>query len=286
MLPYQIFYRVAFLVTALVHLRFNNLIETFVAIVVICLSNSRQPIFQSILRLHSVVLICFVLAFCFNTVSARPGQRVLQGEFQILNVRATFSRIHKCAQWWLTVLQFDDIETPDGFGNIPLSYNGFVFNDFYAFKPSHPRLDGIISAYDLNCAVSRPNALYGAASASPLVKPQDRQGTPGERPSIWLYNSSETFTVHALKIKPLDMPIGSVTINLQGFRSNDSDATLTWKVDFPADFHDVLDVRVEKFTRKTWDGLSKLEMWAVFHLDDVTMEDWEFCVDDIELEVG
>ncbi|EXJ69413.1 uncharacterized protein A1O5_07449 [Cladophialophora psammophila CBS 110553] len=266
MLLYQIFYRVAFLVTALLHLWFNDLIKTFIAIVVICLSNSRQPIFQSILRLHSVVLICFVLAFCFNTVSAHPEQRVLEEGFQILN--------------------FDDIETPDGFGDIPPSYHGFVLNDFYAFKPSHPRLDGVISAYDLNCAVSRPNALYGAATARPLVKPHGRQSTPGERPSIWLYNSSETFTVHALKIKPLDMPIGSVTINLQGFRSNDSDDTLTWKVDFPAGFHDVLHVRVEKFTRKTWNGLGKLEMWAVFHLDDVIMEDWEFCVDDIELEVG
>ena len=85
MVLYQIFYRVAFLVTAFIHLWFNDIIRAFVKTVVLCLSSARQPIIQSIVRLHSVVLVCFVLAFCFNSVSAE--QVALEADHKILNVR-------------------------------------------------------------------------------------------------------------------------------------------------------------------------------------------------------
>ncbi|KIW22552.1 uncharacterized protein PV07_12429 [Cladophialophora immunda] len=266
MVLYQVFYHVSFLVTALIHIWFNNLINTLIMLVVTCLSNPRQPIFQSILRLHSVVLVCFVLAFCFDTVSAQPQQTALKGGYQVLN--------------------FDEIDTPDGFGNITNPYKGFVFTDFYAFKPSHSSFDGIISSYDLNCAVSKPNALYGAANDDLWNSKQDYEATQRERPSIYPHNPSETFTVHALKIKPLNMPVGFVTINLRGLRSHNPGDIMSWSVDFPAGFHDVLDVQVETFTGKTWMGLTRLEIWADFHFDNIKMEDWEFCLDDIELELG
>ncbi|OAL30615.1 hypothetical protein AYO20_08702 [Fonsecaea nubica] len=190
-----------------------------------------------------------------------------------------------CARWWLTVWQFDEIKTPDGFAEMIPPYKGFVFNDFYAFKPSHSSLEGIISANDLNCAVSKPNALYGAARARLSNSQQGSMNLLDQRPSIYLYNSTETFTLHALKIKPLDMPVGSVAISLQGFRLNE-DSTFSWSVDFPAGFHDVLNVQVEKFTGKTWEGLTRLEMWAEFHFQNIKWKDWEFCVDDIDLEIG
>ncbi|KIX96134.1 uncharacterized protein Z520_07912 [Fonsecaea multimorphosa CBS 102226] len=214
MFGYRAFYYVSFLVTALMHLYFSDLISTFAMIV------------------------------------------------------------------------FDEIETPGGFGNIARPYKGLVFNDFYAFKPSHPRLDGVISSYDLNCAVSKPNALYGAANPDTLDDQGGYRATPGERPSICPYTSSESFSVHALKIKPLDMPVGSVTINLQGFRGRKAEDTLSWSVAFPAGFHDVLHIRVEKFTGRTWEGLTRLEVWADFQFENIRMEDWEFCIDDLEFELG
>ncbi|OAP55233.1 hypothetical protein AYL99_10206 [Fonsecaea erecta] len=182
-------------------------------------------------------------------------------------------------------MSFDDIETTNGFGYITRPYKGFVFNDFYAFKPSHPKFTGVISSYDLNCAVSKPNALYGAACASAAVSQRGHMVPQGKRPSVCSDNSTKTFTVHALKIKPLDLPVGSATINLQGLRSNNPEATLSWGVDFPAGYHDVLYVRVEEFTGEIWNGLTRLEIWADFHFDNIRMDDWEFCVDDIELEL-
>jgi len=250
MVLYQLFYRVAFLVTAFIHLWFNDLVQAFINIVVLCLSSSKQPIIHSILRLHSVVLTCFVLAFCFNAVSAE--QAILGAEHDPLN--------------------FDDIATPDGFGNVPTPYHGLIFTGFSAFKPSHPSLDDVISTNDLNCAVSKPNALYGTKVSS-------------DPPSIQAHNMSQTFSLHRLKIKPLDLPIGFVTIHLQGFATNETLPPLTWNVDFPAGFHDILDVRVKEFTKKKWEGLTRLEMWAEFHYGRTVMKDWELCVDDIQIEL-
>src|ERR1700744_1616141 len=87
MAAYHIFYRVAFVVTGFIHLYFNDLTRVAFTIAVLCLSDSKRPIVQSILRLHSVVLACFMLAFCFHTVSAYPYQSLLGGSGNILNAR-------------------------------------------------------------------------------------------------------------------------------------------------------------------------------------------------------
>ncbi len=142
----------------------------------------------------------------------------------------------------------------------------------YAFTPSHPDLKGIISANDLNCAVSRPNALYGSKVAK-------------MNPSVEIYNSTKTFALKSLRIKPLDFPLGSVTINLSGRPSNTSQDLLKWSVDFPTGYHDVLDVRLHEFSKVAWTGLTRFEIWAEFRYNDVVMDDWEFCIDDLEVEV-
>lgn len=82
----QIFGRVAFVVTAFIHLYFNDLIRAAAAVAAMCLSDSKRPIIQSILRLHSVVMVCFVLGFCFNSVSAQPEQVRLEAHGDIIHV--------------------------------------------------------------------------------------------------------------------------------------------------------------------------------------------------------
>jgi hypothetical protein len=268
MILYQIFYRIAFIVTGFLHLYFNDLIKAALMAAMMCLSDSKRPIVQSILRLHSVVLAAFMLAFCFNTASAYPSQTTLAENRDVLN--ASFMN-------WLSKItadpeQFDDIETRNGFADVPTGYHGLTFNDLFAFQPTHPNLEKTISLNDLNCAVSKPNALYG----SKVNK---------ESPSIQAHDPSRKFTVHSLKIKPLDLPVGFVTINLRAFPSNSSEDTLIWNVDFPAGFHDVLVVRIEEFSKARWAGLTKLEMWATFYFNNVEMDDWEFCVDDLDIEV-
>ncbi|EXJ77208.1 hypothetical protein A1O3_10366 [Capronia epimyces CBS 606.96] len=193
-----------------------------------------------------------------------------------------------------TLWQFDHIKTPDGFGTIPTPYHAFVFNGFYAFDPSHPLLEGIISLEDLNCAVSQPNALYGTRDNFKSIlsgRPASGTGTGTDtdrKPSIQPSNSTHTFTIHRLKLKPLNMPLGSATVYLQGSRRSskvrDADEVLNWSVDFPAGFHDVLDVRVREFSGKTWDRLEVLYVWADFHYNEVIL-DWEFCLDDMEVEI-
>ena len=268
MILYQVFYRIAFFVTAFIHLWFNDIVGAFVRVVVLCLSSARQPIMQSILRLHSVVLTCFVLAFCFNTISAE--QAILEAGRKVLNVSRLPSQQNGRSS--LTREQFDDVQTPDGFAKLKTQYNELLFDEFFVFKPSHPTLHGTISVHDLNCAVSKPNALYG----SKITK---------DHPSIRAYDKSRAFTLHGLKIKPLNLPVGFVTISVQGFPSNNTLPRLTWNVDFPAGFHDVFDVRIEEFTKTPWEKLARLEVWADFHYGETVMDDWEFCIDDLEIEL-
>ncbi|KAK5268683.1 hypothetical protein LTR96_006390 [Exophiala xenobiotica] len=256
MVFYQIFHCIATLAAAFIHMYWNELVKTILMAIVSCLSNPREPLSRSMVKLHSLVLICFVFGLCFNAVSASSEQALLPKGSSILT--------------------FDDIDTPDGFGNISAPYNGLFFDGFYAFDPSDASLKGIIYEKDLNCAVSKPNALYGTRDNFELNTRVER------RPSIRHKNDDSTFTLHALKIKPLDMPLGLVTISLQGFRSG---TTLNWDVDFPAGFHNVLDVRLEEFSGQVWDGLERLEIWADFQYNDVSM-DWEFCVDNIEVELA
>ena len=82
----EILYRVAFIVTGFIHLYFNDLIRGALMVATLCLSDSKRSIVQSILRLHSVVLVGFMLAFCFGTVSAYPNQMRLGGSRDTLSV--------------------------------------------------------------------------------------------------------------------------------------------------------------------------------------------------------
>jgi hypothetical protein len=252
--------------------------------VVSCVPNSREPVVRSIRRLHALILIHLVIGIFFKNVSATSAQALLGAgkESNILNVSGTSdvgtipTRLKACTQ-------FDDIRTTDAFGNISTPYHGLIFDGFYAFDPSDAGLKGIIWPGDTNCAVSKPNALYGTRDNFRLNTPRDDH--PGSRsdrkPSFRHRDANGTFTVHTLKIKPLDLPLGFVTVHLEGLRSN---STLTWEVDFPAGYHDVFDVRLPEFSGTVWDGLERLEIWADFHYNDLDM-DWEFCVDDIDVEV-
>ena len=158
---------------------------------------------------------------------------------------------------------------------MPSNYSFLEFTDFHVLKPSDAALKGLISEHDLNCAVSAPNALYGAR---PL--PLDRL------PRIQLHNSSnsnhgpKSFTLHSLAVKPLDMPLAHAKVNLRGHQF--SDDTLMWDVDFPAGFHDILDVDIAAFSGQVWDQLETLQMWVDFHHSGTTM-DWEFCLDDLKV---
>jgi hypothetical protein len=194
----------------------------------------------------------------------------------------------------LTVVKFDDLDTSTGWGVLPEAYNGLVFDGFIPFKPRHPRFEGLISGYDLNCAVSKPNALHGSRYNVGLsVLARDRDEEPSTFPSIQPSEGGTSFDLKAFRVKPLNFPINSVTLYVRGTRAMQSGSLLeeseahpnmTWSVDFPAGYHEVLNVSMHDFTRHDWHNLSRIELWADFNNANSLM-DWEFCIDDLEIEV-
>lgn len=178
--------------------------------------------------------------------------------------------------------QFDDIKTHGGWADVPSNYSFLDFGGFLVFEPSATELDNLISPEDVNCATSSPNALYGTRYN---FEP-DRTNEPKQAPYFALSSSSHcsqqlrsSFALRALKLKPLNMPFAYTTLSIRGHGRN---ATLDWSVDFPAGFHDMLSIEVEKFSRQIWTNLTKVEVWADFHNDDFVI-DWEFCLDDLEI---
>ncbi|RMZ76296.1 hypothetical protein DV737_g4905, partial [Chaetothyriales sp. CBS 132003] len=180
--------------------------------------------------------------------------------------------------------QFDDIETDGGWGEVPSNYGSLHFEGFYVFKPTDPEIGRVISENDLNCATSKPNALYGTrfnfedepklpfiSAAAPFS--QDDKMTVGSMTG----GSSEPptlFELESLKVKALDMPFAYTTLSLP----------LEWAVDFPAGFHDMFKVDIEAFSGRKWSNLTKLEIWADFHDDsNGIVLDWEYCFDDLRV---
>lgn len=96
-----------------------------------------------------------------------------------------------------------------------------------------------------------------------------------------LYESNsgpQSFRLHAMKVKPLSMPLGYAKLVINGTRVDHE--VLGWEVDFPAGFSEMLEVDIAAFSNQTWDGLQSISIYADFYNDDVAM-DWEFCLDDL-----
>jgi hypothetical protein len=97
MILFDAFYCIAFLATSFVHLYFNSIVDRILTMVKLCLASPGQPVLQSILRLHSVVLLCFMLALCFDTVSAYRDQALLGQDLDVLKVSiGTQGRLGPC----------------------------------------------------------------------------------------------------------------------------------------------------------------------------------------------
>ncbi|RMD44577.1 hypothetical protein DV735_g479, partial [Chaetothyriales sp. CBS 134920] len=151
-------------------------------------------------------------------------------------------------------LLFDDIETDGGWGEVPSTYGSLRFEGFYVFKPTDPEIERVISEKDVNCATSKPNALYGTRFNF------EDESRP---PFITTTAASQDYGIAA---------VGT---------------PLEWAIDFPAGFHDMFKVEIEPFSGQKWNNLTKLEVWADFHdHDNGLILDWEYCLDDLEIRFG
>lgn len=184
-------------------------------------------------------------------------------------------------------VQFDDLSTDSsGFGCVPDAYHHLNFDGLYPFNPHADAFMGKISEHDLNCAISAPNGLYGAryetgGSRPTRLRSEAHEDVPAihiDVESAAVFGLRPYFTLHSLKIKPLDIPLSHTTLYLKGYTL---EQVLHWQVDFPLGFHDMLHVRMEEFSKRKWQELERLELFANLHYDG---GDWEFCLDDLEIE--
>ncbi|KAI9776371.1 MAG: hypothetical protein M1835_005532 [Candelina submexicana] len=176
-----------------------------------------------------------------------------------------------------TLLDFDSLPTSHGLAPLPGPYNHLTFSTaFNVFFPESPSLADRISPHDLNCATSPPNALLGSRTAKDDIASFTINTTSTSTSPSHL---RPYFTLHKSNIKPLDAPPPGTEMHVRG--TSVDGKVLEWSVTFPAGYSLPLEVRMEEFSGEKWERLGKVEMWAEFGYDAL---DWEFCVDDLEVE--
>lgn len=181
-------------------------------------------------------------------------------------------------------LQFDDISTKKGLGNVPSPYFHLSFSRYNVFTPRDPAWEGKIAEDDLNCAVSAPNSLIGSRYQSDALT---RSNVP-EGAYFEIANASSLtedglypyFTLLSFNIKPLAAPSSGTWITVNGYSHARQD-TLTWKVYFASDYHVPLLVKIQEFSKEEWNRLYGVEILADYGEDAL---DWEFCLDDLQLQ--
>ena len=188
-----------------------------------------------------------------------------------------------CVSSLLTLLQFDELVTVKGIGDVPVPYFHLSFSSYNVFAPTDSAWDGRISENDRNCAVSAPNALIG--SRGNVYDPNKAHGAYFEIANVTATiedSLNPYFSLSKFKIKPLDGPPEPTTtlVTVIGYKYG-SNQTVRWEAKFDQGYHIPLSVDLEKFGRDNWDNLSGVEILADYGVDAL---DWEFCLDDLELQ--
>lgn len=90
------------------------------------------------------------------------------------------------------------------------------------------------------------------------------------------------FTLLSFNLKPMDAPPPGTEIIVKGYSRarNDSDP-FEWHVDFPVGYHLPLFVKMQQYSGDYWDQLYRVEIMADFGEQRL---DWEFCIDDLEIQ--
>ena len=80
----------------------------------------------------------------------------------------------------------------------------------------------------------------------------------------------------------MDAPPPWTTVTVTGYSHarNKSDPYV-WSVDFPAGFHLPFLVNIKEYSREAWNQLYGVEILADFGEQKL---DWEFCLDDLEVQ--
>ena len=160
---------------------------------------------------------------------------------------------------------------------MPSPYQHLSFSSYSVLKPRDPALDGIISEYDLNCAVSPPNALIGSR---PMENADGAYFHVSNATLMKEEGLQPYFTLKSFYVKPMDSPAPGTRIIVKGYTKAFKEPYL-WHVDFPSGFHTPFLVRMHEYSGKEWKEIYKVEVSADFGYDNL---DWEFCLDELELQ--
>ena len=160
---------------------------------------------------------------------------------------------------------------------MPSPYRHLSFSSYSVLTPRDPALNGLISEHDLNCAVSSPNALIGSR---PTENAEGAYFEIANATSMAEEKLQPYFTLKSFYIKPMDAPAPGTKVFVKGY-GNAGEEPYIWDVDFPSGFHLPFLVKIEEYSGKEWKEVFKVEIVADFGYDKL---DWEFCVDDIELQ--
>lgn len=167
---------------------------------------------------------------------------------------------------------------------MPSPYSHLSFSNYNVLKPRDPALEGMITENDLNCAVSAPNSLIGSQYTSDRVdKLQTSMGAYfkiANATAMLEEGLSPYFTLVTFYVKALDAPPGNMTITVNGY-VYDSNDNLSWHVDLPSGYHLPFFVKIQEFSNERWDHLEGVEIKANYGEDAL---DWEFCMDDLEVQ--
>ena len=160
---------------------------------------------------------------------------------------------------------------------MPTPYHHLSFSSYSVLTPRDQALNGIISEHDLNCAVSSPNALIGSR---PAEKADGACFAIAN--ATWMAEEGlqPYFTLKSFYVKPMDAPAPGTKISVKGYTEAREEPYL-WHVDFPSGFHQSFLVKIGEYSSEDWENVYSVEITADFGYDDL---DWEFCVDDIELQ--
>jgi len=138
-------------------------------------------------------------------------------------------------------------------------------------------LEGLISDYDLNCAISSPNALLGSR---PFENADGAYFEIANATAMHEQGLRPYFTLQSFYIKPMDAPAPGTTVYVKGFSKRSKDPLL-WHVDFPSGYHLPFQVKMQEYSGEAWEEIHKVEIVADFGYDSL---DWEFCIDDLKVQ--
>lgn len=170
------------------------------------------------------------------------------------------------------------METTKGRARVPSPYSHLLFSSFDIFNLTDLTNAKFLSLNDYNCAVSSPNTLIGSRSAGEGSSPASIQ--IADAASMALNGLYPYFTLVSFYIKPMDSPPPEKKVYVRGHTYAQKEPFL-WEVEFPYGYHLPFLVKVEEYSGKPWEQLYKVEVAADFGPDAL---DWEFCIDNLEVQ--